>query len=159
MRIADIKENDVVNTLKGISVSVFFQGCPHHCKGCFNSSTWDFNGVDESDDEDTVKKIIELINKNGVKRNLSLLGGEPMWEKNINSTKLIIERVRQIYPDIIILIWSGYTIEELKSRNDDITNYILDNINVLIDGRFEEDKKDLNLKLRGSSNQRIIQLK
>ena len=90
-------------------------------------------------------------------RNLSILGGEPLAPYNRTNTALIINKVKKVYPNIKIYLWTGYTMEELKTKEiDDDIKYILSNVDVLIDGRFEIDKRDITLKLRGSSNQRIF---
>lgn len=153
-RICKIKENDVANG-EGLVVSVWFQGCSHHCKGCFNKETWDFNAGKELEFEDVVK-IRELINKDGIQRNLSLLGGDPLHEDNFYQAMTMCDYIKRIYPTITIYAWTGYTWEYLIENRE---LHLLNNVDVLIDGKFEEDKMDLNLKLRGSSNQRIINVK
>ena len=158
MRFADIIENDVVNG-EGVCVSLFMQGCEKHCSGCFNPDTWDFEGGKEVSSFDLANYIIELLNTNGVQRNFSILGGEPLHPKNRQETLFIIQIIRHVYPDIKIWIWTGYTIEELKAMNDKVINEILDNINVLIDGPYIEAKRDLSLPYCGSYNQRIIKIK
>lgn len=156
MRIAGIKENDIVNG-EGVCVSVFVQGCPHRCKGCFNPETWDFeSGIDFAETGTIVQKIIKLIRKNGVQRNFSILGGEPLCPENIKQVFHIIQCVRNIYPNIKIFVWTGYTIEELIERKNLYVNEILKRIDYLIDGRFIEEQKDITLKWRGSRNQRIL---
>lgn len=153
-RICDIKENDAING-EGIMVSVWFQGCPHHCDSCFNKETWDFNGGKELTLKDVIR-IKELINKDGIKRNLSILGGEPLCDTNFNDAMSLCDYIKRKYPDITIYAWTGYTWEYLiENRKHDL----LSCIDVLIDGKFELDKKDLNLKLKGSSNQRVINVK
>ena len=145
--------NDVVNG-KGVCVSFFTQGCPHRCPGCFNEETWDFEGGQEYNS--SVKwEIIKLISANDIQRNFSVLGGEPLAEQNIEMTAEIVDAVRHAYPNITITLWTGYTYEELVKNNSKSLSKILSEINVLIDGPFIESLKDLNLKLRGSSNQRI----
>lgn len=153
MRIAKIKPNDVVNG-EGIVVSIFTQGCPHHCKGCFNKETWDFNGGKEFTDQDE-KDILKMLDENDIKRNLSILGGEPLCPENIDGVLKLCNFIKEQRPETIIYVWSGYQLHELV---DKYGTDIFSNIDILIDGKFEEDKKDLKLKLRGSSNQRIINL-
>lgn len=158
MNYAKIKKNDIANG-PGICVSLFVQGCPHHCKGCFNKETWDFDGGKLFTWE-TVNEIIKDINANGVLRNLNLLGGEPLAPPNRTSIVGLINEVRKIYGDSIkIYLWTGYLYENLIEEKDPNLEYIFDNIDVLIDGPFIENLKDTELELRGSSNQRIIQLK
>ena len=146
-----IIKNDVVNG-SGVCVSFFVQGCPHHCKGCFNPETWDFEGG-QPYTEKTKKEIIKAIGANGIQRNFSILGGEPLAGKNIEMTKDIVKTIRNIYPNIKIFLWTGYDFED-SSQDMDFFE-ILQYIDVVIDGKFIEELKDLNLKLRGSSNQRI----
>ena len=150
MRIAKIKDNDIANGL-GISMSVWTQGCPHHCKGCFNIETWDFNGGKEFTKED-LEYIINNINKDGVERNLSILGGEPLCPENVEGVINLCKQIREVYPEKRIYLWTGYTYEEFDYTQKKVLKYI----DVIIDGKFEIDKKDLSLMLRGSSNQRII---
>ena len=156
MRYAKIKNNDTVNG-EGVSVSLWTQGCPHHCKGCFNQCTWDFGGGAEVP-PNLSQKIIEAISANGIQRNFSVLGGEPLCDENKEFVASVITDVRKAFPHIKIYVWTGYTFNELLERKDETIKKILYNIDVLIDGKFEEDKKDLTLKLRGSSNQNIIYL-
>lgn len=155
MRYAGLKENDCVNG-EGVIVSLWMQGCPHHCKGCFNQETWDMCGGAEIAPSALTSRILKAIPANGIRRNFSVLGGEPLCEQNRECVWDIVSKVRQEYPDIKIFIWSGYTIEELKAQQSDIIKKILYNIDMLIDGRFVEELKDLTLKWRGSSNQRLL---
>lgn len=156
MRYARIIENDIVNG-EGICVSLFTQGCPHHCKGCFNQEQWNFNGGIEEDSSIVFSKILNLINKNGVKRNLSILGGEPLCKENAFYIDPLITLVKKEYPDIKIFIWTGYILEVLlKEDYNDIIIPILKNTDFLIDGPYIEEKRNITLKWRGSSNQRIL---
>ena len=148
-----IISNDISNG-EGICVSFFVQGCPHHCPGCFNEETWDFNYGHEYT-EDVKWKIIKLISANGIQRNFSVLGGEPLALQNIDMTYDIVKAVRHAYPDIIITLWTGYIFDELIKQSNEKILDILDMIDVLIDGPFIEKEKDLSLKLRGSRNQHI----
>lgn len=154
MRIAKIKPNDVING-NGIVVSVWTQGCPHHCKGCFNKGTWSFTGGREYTKEDK-ENILKMLDANNVKRNLSVLGGEPFAEENIDDVLELCDFIRKEKPDREIFVWTGFTVEYLAEK------YGWDrfkSIDVIVDGKFEEDKKDLMLMHRGSSNQRIIRVK
>lgn len=146
-----IISNDVTNG-EGVCVSFFVQGCPHHCDGCFNPETWDFNAGHEYTSE-TKWEIIKLIGANGVQRNFSILGGEPLASENLDMVKDIVSSVRIAYPHINIYLWTGYTMNELRQFENEKINSILSKINFLIDGAFDKNFKDLNLKLRGSSNQ------
>ena len=157
MRYATVKYNDVANA-PGVAISVYLQGCPHHCFNCFNQETWDFNGGKELTEE-KIDEIISRLNDFGVQRSLCILGGEPMCLQNLAATKMLVEKTRRKYPDKQIYVWTGYLYEQLKDANLSTINYILDNINVLVDGPFVDKLKDLSLELRGSSNQRVIYLK
>ena len=154
MRIASIMDNDVVDGT-GVSVSYWAQGCPLHCKGCHNTHTWDFDGGTEVEKEKVIRQILQKIHANGVERNFSVLGGEPLAPSNINDTRDIVREVRNKYPNIEISLWTGYSLEELLARNSEKVRSILRDVTYLIAGRFEIDKKDITLKWRGSSNQRI----
>lgn len=149
MRYAGLIENDIVDSDDGICVSLWMQGCPHHCKGCHNPETWDFNGGIEIDREKLVENVINSLTQNGVKRNFSILGGEPLAEENLEDTLYIINRIRNKFPKIKIYLWTGYTIENLKIKD-------LKKIDVIIDGLYDEKLRDVRLPLRGSSNQRIL---
>ena len=153
MKFSKIKDNDVANGI-GITISLWTQGCPHHCKGCFNPETWIFEGGKEFTDDDFIY-IIDNIDKNGVKRNLAILGGEPLCNENIHGVIDVCREFKGVYPNKKIYIWSGYSFEQLNEVQKGVLRYI----DILVDGRFEEDKKNLSLTLRGSSNQRIIDVK
>ena len=142
----------------GISLSVYFSGCHFNCPGCHNPEAQDFNYGQELTD-DLIKEILIKINKNGVERRLSILGGEPLNPENRAAVANLIQICKDAYPNLIIYVWTGYTIHELREENDLNINYILNNINCLIDGRFEIDKRDTTLPLRGSSNQNIYHFK
>ncbi len=151
MRIAGINKNDVVNG-EGICVALFTQGCPFHCKGCFNPETWDYNGGKEVPISDLISNIEAAIAANGVPRNFSILGGEPLIERNLEELKILLSTVKKDFPHITIFLWTGFTIEELTSAQKEVTQYI----DVLIDGQYNEKLRDVSLHLRGSSNQRIF---
>ena len=141
----------------GISLSVYFSGCHFHCPGCHNPEAQDFNyGRDYN--IDVRQEIMEKLKKNGVMRTLSILGGEPLNNENIGDVLNLIGWCKLDYPDLKIYVWTGYTLEELLERDDDDVRAVLRNITCLIDGRYEQDKRDTTLPLRGSSNQRIIMM-
>lgn len=155
MKYNTIIPNDVVNG-EGICVSFWVQGCPHQCPGCFNKETWSF--FEGKDYNSSIKwEIIKLISANEIERNFSVLGGEPLCKANLPMVDEIVTAIRQAYPNIKIYLWTGYTFNELEKENNGIINHILSQIDFLIDGRFEKSKKDLNLKLRGSTNQKIYE--
>lgn len=151
MRYNDIKINDSING-EGVCVSLFVQGCARHCKGCFNKDTWDFNKGKPFGGRE-LQYIKHSLFANGLKRNLSILGGEPLNPQNIKDVKTIIKDIKIFDNTIKIFVWTGYTYEELI---DMYSEKCLEGIDVLIDGKFEIEKKDVTLSLRGSSNQRII---
>lgn len=155
MKYAGLNENDVVNG-EGVCVSFWTQGCPHHCPGCFNPETWDYNGGKEIP-ENFEEQIIKAISANGVQRNFSILGGEPLCPENLLLVEKLCTVVRENFPKIKIFIWTGYEFDEIKKMEstDLLLSSILDKINVVISGPFIKEKKDLRLKLRGSSNQQI----
>ena len=157
MKVAGINKNDAVNG-KGYSVSLFLQGCPHRCKGCFNSDTWDFDGGQVINNSDVIEEIIEAIQDNGIIRNFSVLGGEPLCPENRADVAELVAAIRQSFPEIAIYTWTGYLFEDLKDENDKDLESIFDNIDILIDGPYKEDERDITLPLRGSRNQRIIQM-
>lgn len=156
MKFAGLMENDFSDG-EGVCVSLWTQGCPHHCPGCHNPETWDFNGGREVPD-DIRGEIIKAISANGITRNFSVLGGEPLCEQNLDFVLNIITAVRIAYPNIKIYVWTGYTFDELLQQSDKRVLKILDQINFLIDGKYDEKLRDTTLYLRGSSNQNIINL-
>ena len=157
MNYADIKQCDVANG-PGVRVSLFVSGCTHHCKGCFNQETWDFT-FGKPFTEETIGKIIEYMKPDYVK-GLTVLGGEPFEHTNQQGILPLLKRVHCIYPEKSIWCFTGYDFEKdimgrmVKEWKE--TKEILSLLDVLVDGEFEEDKKDLNLVFRGSSNQRNI---
>lgn len=156
VRYAGLDKNDIVNG-KGFCVSFWTQYCPHRCKGCHNPETWDRNGGVLIEYSDLISQIIKSINANGILRNLSILGGEPLCKENIELVNNIINDIKNVYPNILIYCWTGYTFEELIKNNT--IRKTLSNIDILIDGKFILEQRDITLKLRGSKNQRIIKCK
>lgn len=156
MKYAGMILNDTA-AAPGICLSVYTQGCPHHCKNCFNPETWDFNGGKEFTGE-TMNKIIANLNKYGIQRSLCILGGEPLCKQNLALTEFIINSVKAALPETKIYVWTGYILEDLILDENEHLKSILNKINYLIDGPFIEEKKDLRLQMRGSSNQRIIKI-
>lgn len=139
-----INETDLVNG-EGIRVSLFFSGCSHRCKNCFNQEAWDFN-AGKLFTEETVDKIIELLNKPYI-RGLSVLGGEPF--DNYSDLITICKRVKQETNNKDIWIWTGYNFSDISDKE------VLNFADVIVDGRFVEEEKDLSLAFRGSKNQQI----
>ena len=158
MNFGEIKNCDIANGL-GCRVSLFVSGCTHHCKGCFNAQTWDFN-FGEKFTEKTENYILDLLKPSYI-RGLSLLGGEPFEPENQKVLLPFLKKVKSLFPDKTVWCYSGYLFEEIvgekKARcTTDISKEMLSLIDVLVDGRFIESQKDIRLKFRGSSNQRII---
>lgn len=187
MRYSSMRNLDISNG-EGVGVSLFVQGCPFHCKNCFNSDTWDFNGGKEWTEE-TKNKFIELINRPYIKR-VSFLGGECLAEQNLDEVLKLVKQIRNSYPDKTIWLYTGYHVfinypeshrqhkVILSTRPNASTNIIYDdelffkkkeedrkrseiifNIDVLVDGEYIDEQKDLSLKWQGSKNQRVIDVK
>lgn len=157
MNIAGIKNFDIENGEK-TGISVFVSGCTHNCEGCFNKEAQDFKYGRKFDEVKDIEKIINMLDSKYIYR-LTILGGEPMELQNQEGVLYIIKEVRKKLPDKKIWIYSGYTLEELQSRENKTTEEILNTIDVLVDGEFILEKKNLMLKFRGSSNQRILDMK
>ena len=148
MRYNKIRKMDIANG-PGIRVSIFMQGCTFHCKNCFNSETWDFNGGEEFTDA-TIDKVIDLCKDEHIS-GLSILGGEPMHAKNIDGTTKLARAFKEKYPDKSLWIWSGFLFDkDLKDKE------VLKYVDVLVDGQYKDELHDFRLKWRGSSNQRVI---
>jgi anaerobic ribonucleoside-triphosphate reductase activating protein len=160
MHYADIKKADIANGL-GVRVSVFVSGCTHHCKNCFNSEAWDFNYGNEFT-QNEIDKVIQELDHPYV-AGLSLLGGEPLEHVNQKGLLPLVKTVKEKFPEKNIWCYSGYTFEKdimgKMYQNWEETPELLSYIDVLVDGKFEEEKKDIKLRFRGSSNQRIIDVK
>ena len=159
MKYADLKFNDTANA-PGVCVSFYTQGCPHHCRGCHNPETWDFDGGKEFTPI-VFEEIDKALNANGVHRDFCLLGGEPLCDENIFLSRLILEHVKNIHPEVKTYIWSGYTYEQLIKRaaaNVSLQR-ILELADILIDGPFIQEQRNITLHMRGSRNQRIWDLK
>ncbi len=148
MRYNLIRKMDISNG-PGVRVSIFMQGCSFHCKNCFNPETWNFEGGKEFNNE-TIDEVLDLCNKNHIK-GLSILGGEPMHPSNIEGTTKLAKAFKEKYPNKNLWVWSGFKFdEELKDK--EVLNYI----DVLVDGTYNDELHDPSLKWRGSSNQRVI---
>ena len=160
MNYGNIKECDIANG-PGVRVSLFVSGCRHHCKGCFNEETWDFQ-YGNPYTEETEETIINLL-KAGYIQGLSLLGGEPFEPENQHELVKLLRRVRETYPEKDIWCYSGYLYDvDMVSGGrvyTDVTEEMLSYLDVLVDGRFVEAQKDVTLHFRGNRNQRIIDVK
>lgn len=156
MQYSGILYNDMA-AAPGVSVTFFSQGCPHHCKGCHNPETWDFKGGKEFT-PDILNKIVEGLTAQGIQRNFCLMGGEPLCPENIFLSYLIVSTVKEKVPGAKIYVWTGYTYEDLVAQNNKHTMMLLKIVDVLIDGPYMEECRNVTLEMRGSSNQRIIDL-
>lgn len=157
MNYAEIKKCDVANG-PGVRVSLFVSGCTHHCKECFNPETWDFNYGREFTNN-TEEEIIKYMEPEYIK-GLTLLGGEPLEHCNQQGLLPLLRKVKQIYPEKNIWCFTGYDFERDVTGHMlgewEETKEMLSYIDVMVDGEFMADKKDLNLVFKGSSNQRTI---
>lgn len=151
MRYNKIRKMDISNG-PGVRVSIFMQGCAFHCKNCFNPETWSFKDGNLFTDE-TINQIMDLSNKDYIV-GLSILGGEPMHPNNIRATLKLAKKFKEKFPNKTIWVWSGFLFDkDLKDK--EVLNYI----DVLVDGRYIDELHDFRLKWRGSSNQRVIDVK
>jgi anaerobic ribonucleoside-triphosphate reductase activating protein len=159
MNYATIKFYDVANGT-GVRVSLFVSGCRHHCKGCFNAETWDF-AYGEPYTQETEDSIIEGLKPDYI-TGLSLLGGEPFEPENQPALTALLRRVKMELPEKTVWCYTGYTYDtdlaEGGSVFTDVTKEMLSYIDILVDGEFIEEQRDLMLRFRGSRNQRILML-
>ena len=160
MHYGEIKNCDIANG-EGVRVTLFVSGCTNRCKNCFQPQTWDFEyGTPFT--KETEDYIMELLNKDYI-NGLTLLGGEPFEPSNQAALLPFLLRVKEVYPHKNIWAFTGFTLETLRQKgsqpNCEATEEILNLIDILVDGRFIEELKDISLKFRGSSNQRIIDMK
>lgn len=164
MRIAAVNNDDTVNSVDGPAISLWVCGCPHHCQGCHNPELWDFKPdnflyeVRNTNDEEIFwnKYLKPLLEDIDIKKNLAILGGEPLAPNNRLFVSNIILYVHKFFPDRKILLWSGYSLEEIENMfNEPYEIDFLSYVTYLITDRFDIKKRDVTLPLRGSSNQRI----
>ena len=157
MNYATIKPRDIANG-PGVRVSLFVSGCRHKCKNCFNKEAWDFS-YGKPFDADTVEEILKALEPDFVS-GFSLLGGEPFEPENTDELALLLEKIKSLFPKKSIWCYTGFVFDtELLKQNNPSVMKMLKNIDVLVDGRFVEELKSLTLIFRGSSNQRIIDVK
>ena len=159
MYYGNIKKYDIADG-PGVRVSLFVSGCRHHCKGCFNSETWDFN-FGQPYTQETEQEILEALKPPYI-TGFTLLGGEPFEPENQVELVKLLRKIREVYPKLNIWCYSGYLYDvdmiEGGRAYTDVTKEMLSYIDTLVDGPFIEAEKDLRLKFRGSRNQRIINL-
>lgn len=146
MRYAQLRSMDITNG-EGIGVALFVQGCDFRCKCCFNSNTWDFNGGHEWN-ENIENNMFNMCGNEYI-NHLSILGGEPMHPNNACDVIRISKKFKELYPNKKIWVWTGYLIDNIPN------NEILEYADYIIDGQYDDSKKDFRLKFRGSSNQRV----
>lgn len=173
MRFASMRNLDISNG-EGVGVSLFVQGCDRHCFNCFNPDTWDFNGGKEWTEE-TKNKFMELINRPYIKR-VSFLGGECLAEQNLDEVLKLVQEIRISFPEKTIWLYTGFewnqimnikvmqpifSCEDLENKIQNVLKRqeIIKQCDVLVDGEYIDEQKDLSLKFRGSSNQRVIDVK
>ena len=156
MNYAEIKNCDIANG-PGVRISLFVSGCSHHCKGCFNELAWDYE-YGKAFTEETEQKILQMMKPHYIK-GLTLLGGEPFDPKNQETVVKLLRKVKAVYPEKSIWGFSGYLFDQIlsgKVGDPEIAREYLGYLDVLVDGKFVEEKKNLSLRFRGSENQRII---
>ena len=151
MNYGEIKTCDIANG-EGVRVSLFVSGCTHHCKNCFNPDTWDFNGGKEWTEE-TKEQFIKLIDRPYIKR-VSILGGEPLAGKNYLTIRNLLQDIKSRFPDKQIWLYSGYNFEHFSREQFRTILYV----DVLVDGEYIDEQRDITLAYRGSKNQRVIDI-
>lgn len=158
MKYAGIIKNDVA-AAPGVCVSFFVQGCPLHCEGCHNPQTWDFNGGKEFT-PDTLSEIYAALTANGVHRDFCVMGGEPFAQENQFLTYLVVNSIKQKFPNVKVWVWTGYKLEQLQSIS--VGPRIKDTLELcegIVEGPFILAERDITLLMRGSRNQRILYTK
>lgn len=159
MHYSTIKDCDIANGI-GVRITLFVSGCTNHCKNCFQPQTWDFD-FGEPFTEETEEKLLQMLKPDYI-NGLTLLGGEPMEPQNQRALVPFLKRVRETYPNKNIWCFTGFTYEVLKTDGShprcEVTDEMLSLIDVLVDGRYVDELKDLTLQFRGSSNQRLIDM-
>lgn len=162
IRYAQIRSLDLSNG-EGVGIALFVQGCHFHCPNCFNPETWDYNGGKEWTEE-VKNKFLELANRPYIKR-ISILGGEPLAEENLDDVLDLVNRIRLSSPQKSIWIYSGYTWEDILDEDynflemhDALRQAIIAQCNVFVDGQYKESQRDITIPYRGSKNQRVIDI-
>lgn len=159
MHYSTIKDCDIANGI-GVRITLFVSGCTNHCKNCFQPQTWDFD-FGEPFTEETEEKLLEMLKPDYIS-GLTLLGGEPMEPQNQRALVPFLKKARKAYPNKNIWCFTGFTYEVLKTDGShprcEVTDEMLSLIDVLVDGKYVDELKDLTLQFRGSSNQRLIDM-
>ena len=156
MRYSGLILNDMA-AAPGLCVTLFTQGCPHHCPNCHNPGSWSFDGGMEFT-MDTLDTIIKGLTAQGIKRNLCIMGGEPLCLENAFLTYFVISKAKEAIPDVKVYVWTGYTLEQLELLKYPRVLDVLKLADYLIDGPYIDSLRDITLPMRGSRNQRIIDL-
>lgn len=151
MRYAQIRKTDISNG-EGVGIALYTAGCFFHCKNCFNKELWDENAGQEWTQE-IENTFIALAAPQYIKR-ISILGGEPFIDNNLIQLYDLVKKIKTLYPEKKIWIYSGYTFDVLKEKAENILQYV----DILVDGLFVDELKDMKLKFKGSSNQRVIDI-
>lgn len=161
MKYCGLDKNDTA-AAPGFSVTLYVSGCDRHCTGCHNPETWDPE-FGQPFTFSTIREIVNELCSSPVPKNLCLMGGDPLYTSNVYDVKILIEVVKNTCPNTPIYLWTGYTYEELQEYlrrwHAESLTFILNNIDYLIDGPYVEEERDITLPMRGSRNQRIINLK
>ena len=159
MHYGEIKNCDIANG-EGVRVTLFVSGCTNHCKNCFQPQTWDFN-YGKPFTEETEAELFRLLSPRYI-RGLTLLGGEPFEPENQRALLPFLRKLRRELPEKTVWTFTGFTWEELHTEGShprcEVTDELLNLIDVLVDGRYVEERKDIGLRFRGSSNQRLLDL-
>ena len=159
MHYGEIKNCDIANG-EGVRVTLFVSGCTNHCKNCFQPQTWDFN-YGKPFTEETEAELFRLLSPRYI-RGLTLLGGEPFEPENQRALLPFLRKLRRELPEKTVWAFTGFTWEELHTEGShprcEVTDALLNLIDVLVDGRYVEERKDIGLRFRGSSNQRLLDL-
>ena len=159
MHYGNIKKFDIADGI-GVRVSLFVSGCTHHCEGCFQPETWNFD-YGKPFTNDTEEEIIDALSPDYID-GLTVLGGEPFEPQNQKVLLPFLKKVKELLPQKTIWAYSGYTFEELTNNSRarcEFTDEIISMLDVLVDGEFKSELKNISLKFRGSSNQRVIDVK
>lgn len=156
MNYAQIRKLDVSNG-EGLGVSLFVSGCPFHCKNCFNSEAWDYEYGNEWTPE-VEDKFMSLLKNKHINR-VSFLGGEPLADNNVKTVLHIMTRVKREFPHLKVWTYTGYTLEDILKEQNPHRIGVVSIADVLVDGKYVDELRDLNLKFRGSSNQRVIDVR
>lgn len=166
MRYASIRSLDISNG-EDIGVSLFVQGCDRHCFNCFNPESWDFNGGYEWDKQ-ARETFFSLVNRPFIKR-VTILGGEPLADQNLKGIYDVVTMIKTQYPDKKVWLYTGYTLSDCDFHgvngincncDEDVYWYqIIKSCDVIVDGEYKDNLRDITLQFRGSSNQRLIDVK